>query len=262
MNYGALITVRLESKRFSEKALQKINNQSILEIILNRLKKVEKKKNIVICTYKSKKNNLLKKIAKNHGVKIFFGSKNNILKRMVDCAKKNKFKYIFRLTGDNPYIDYENYKRLKLLSKKKTYSDKEYFFSQKPLRGTRCELLKLNSLEKLSKILIDKKNVDYLTYFFFRKELFNQKIIYSNKKNQPTLTIDYKKRYLLIKNFFEKNNIQNSINSEKLKNLILKNKKLKKYLICKDKKEIKLKTKKYDCRIFGDSRNKKIISLY
>ena len=44
MNYGALITVRLESKRFSEKALQKINNQSILEIILNRLKKVEKKK--------------------------------------------------------------------------------------------------------------------------------------------------------------------------------------------------------------------------
>ena len=75
MSYGALITVRLESKRFPQKALKKINNQSILEIIITRLKKVENKKNIVICTYKSKKNNLLKKIAKKHNVKLFFGSK-------------------------------------------------------------------------------------------------------------------------------------------------------------------------------------------
>ena len=44
MSYGALITVRLESKRFPQKALQKINNQSILEIIITRLKKVENKK--------------------------------------------------------------------------------------------------------------------------------------------------------------------------------------------------------------------------
>ena len=71
MRYGALITVRLESKRFPHKALKKINNQSILEIIITRLKKVENKKNIVICTYKSKKNNLLKKIAKKHNVKLF-----------------------------------------------------------------------------------------------------------------------------------------------------------------------------------------------
>lgn len=55
MNYGALITVRLESKRFSEKALQKINNQSILEIILNRLKKVEKKKTLLFVHIKVRK---------------------------------------------------------------------------------------------------------------------------------------------------------------------------------------------------------------
>ena len=71
MSYGALITVRLESKRFPQKALKKINNQSILEIIITRLKKVENKKNIVICTYKSKKNNLLKKIAKNITLNFF-----------------------------------------------------------------------------------------------------------------------------------------------------------------------------------------------
>ena len=51
---------------------------------------------------------------------------------MVDCAKKNQFKYIFRITGDNPYIDYDNYKRLKLLSKKKHIIIKN-IFSQKPL---------------------------------------------------------------------------------------------------------------------------------
>ena len=95
------------------------------------------------------------------------------MKRIIDCSYKYNFKYIFRLTGDNPYIDYVNYKKLKLLSY--NYKYKDYFYSQVPLRGTRCELLKLESLENLSKILIDKTNVDYLTYFFFRKELFDLK---------------------------------------------------------------------------------------
>lgn len=260
MSYGALITVRLESKRFPHKALKKINNQSILEIIITRLKKVENKKNIVICTYKSKKNNLLKKIAKKHNVKLFFGSKKNLLKRIIDCSYKYNFKYIFRLTGDNPYIDYVNYKKLKLLSY--NYKYKDYFYSQVPLRGTRCELLKLESLENLSKILIDKTNVDYLSYFFFRKKLFNQKIIYAKKKYNISLSIDYKKNYLQIKNFFENRNIQNDIDSKKLEKMILNNKDLVKFLKIKNIKKIKLKTKKYDCRIIGDLKNSKIETLY
>mgnify|MGYP001349498699 CR=1 FL=1 len=260
MSYGALITVRLESKRFPQKALQKINNQSILEIIITRLKKVENKKNIVICTYKSKKNYLLKKIAKKHNIEIFFGSKNNILKRIIDCSQKYNFKYIFRLTGDNPYIDYKNYHKLKLLSY--NYKHKEYFYSQLPLRGTRCELLKVESLQNLSRLLIDKTNVDYLTYFFFRKKLFKQKIIFSKKKYNISLTIDYKKNYYQIKSFFENKNIQNDLNSNKLMKIILKNKKLVRILKVKKINYIKLKTKKYDCRIIGDLKNSKIKALY
>ena len=157
------------------------------------------------------------------------------MKRIIDCSYKYNFKYIFRLTGDNPYIDYVNYKKLKLLSY--NYKYKDYFYSQVPLRGTRCELLKLESLENLSKILIDKTNVDYLTYFFFRKKLFNQKIIYAKKKYNISLSIDYKKNYLQIKNFFENRNIQNDIDSKKLKKMILNNKDLVKFLKIKNIKK-------------------------
>ena len=159
MRYGPWLLCRLESKG-SHKALK--NKQSIiLEIIITRLRKREQK---ILLYVPIKAKIIPKKIVKKHNVKLFFGSKKNLLKRIIDCSYKYNFKYIFRLIWDNPYIDYVNYKKLKLLSY--NYKYKDYFYSQVPLRGTRCDLLKLESLENLSKILIDKTNVDYLTYFF------------------------------------------------------------------------------------------------
>jgi len=55
-NFGALINVRLESKRYPKKAKQKITNIALIEILIKRLLLVENKKNIVICTYKSQQN--------------------------------------------------------------------------------------------------------------------------------------------------------------------------------------------------------------
>ena len=82
------------------------------------------------------------------------------------------------------------------------------------------------------------------------------------KKYNISLSIDYKKNYLQIKNFFENRNIQNDIDSKKLEKMILNNKDLVKFLKIKNIKKIKLKTKKYDCRIIGDLKNSKIETLY
>ena len=104
---GYLIITRLSSERLKEKAKLKINNKSIIEIIILRLLKITEKENIVVCTSKNKKNTFYKKLVKKYKIKFFEGSDKNVLNRLLLCAQKNNFKYVFRLTGDNPLIDFD-----------------------------------------------------------------------------------------------------------------------------------------------------------
>lgn len=260
-NFGALINVRLESKRYPKKAKQKITNITLIEILIKRLLLVENKKNIVICTYKSQLNVYFKLIAKKYGIKIYYGSKDNLLVRMISCAEKYNFKNIFRITGDNPFIDYENYLKLKYTMMKK--KDLEYVYSNIPARGMRCELISLKGLKKTLNKSINKEKIDYLSYYFFRDNFLKKKIFQSKlRKKNITFSIDYKKNFLEIKKFILNNKISILEKSEQIYKLAIKNKLLKKNLKIISAQKINLKTKKYDCRIIGDKPNKIIKSYF
>ncbi len=259
--FGALINVRLESNRFPYKAKKKIYNLTLIEILIRRLLAVEDRNNIVICTYKSISNNYFKKIAKKYRVNIYFGSKNNLLLRMINCSKIYNFNYVYRITGDNPFIDFKNYLNLKnVILKKKNL---EYVYSNIPCRGMRCELLSVKALKKIYKKSIIKNNIDYLSYYFFRDNFLKKKILQNKKKrNNITFSIDYKKQYLLIKNFIQNKKISILENSELIHKLAIKNKLLAKQLKINNQKYIFLKTDEYDCRIKGDKKDKKIKSYF
>ena len=97
----AFIQARAESERFPNKIFYKINNLPIIEILIKRLKKSKYLKKIVILTYKSDQNKNLIPIVKKNNCEIFFGDKNNVLKRFYFASKKyNKFNQILRITGD------------------------------------------------------------------------------------------------------------------------------------------------------------------
>ena len=64
-----------------------------------------------------------------------------------------------------------------LIDKKKY----DYILCNNTLRGTRGELITIDSLNKLKKIILDLKSTEYLSYYFFRKEKF--KSHYFKSKN-------------------------------------------------------------------------------
>ena len=112
MNYfkqkkiGILVLSRYKSKRLKNKAALKINDKSLTEILIKRLTQKIDNKQIVICSSKTNNNlKFYKSISKNYEVNFFFGSELNVLKRIINCAKKFKFKFIVRVTGDNPLTD-------------------------------------------------------------------------------------------------------------------------------------------------------------
>ncbi len=261
--YGYLIISRLNSKRLKNKAQLKIANKTIIEIIILRLLKITSNQNIVICTSKNK-NNFYRNLTKKYNLQIYEGDEKNILQRIDHCIKKFNYEYVFRLTGDNPFVDLEVIKKIRKISNKKYY---DYYYCNSIPRGTRCELISRNAINKLNEIIIDKNSTEYLSYYFFRKDLFTQKILKLKKniRNEQNISfsIDKLESYLTIKKMIK--NLKNNIYINRIK-LINEFKKLsskeKKVLNTNQIKFVKVKTTKYDVRVKNDMLNLQIKSLY
>lgn len=104
---GIIIFARLNSKRLPNKILKNINNTTVLEIILKRVKLVKKIKNVILALPKKDQNKEISKIIENYNVDTYYGSSLNVLKRAQLCCKINKLNYFIRVNADRPFLDFE-----------------------------------------------------------------------------------------------------------------------------------------------------------
>ena len=86
-NITAIITSRLKSRRLPNKALKKINRETLIEHLIHRLKISNKVDNIVLATTKNKEDLKICKIATKQGIKVFRGDEKNVLQRIFDASK-------------------------------------------------------------------------------------------------------------------------------------------------------------------------------
>ena len=119
MNFAILIQARLGSTRFPKKIIKDIDGKTVIEYMIDRLLKVFKKKNIIINTTNSVKDNKLVVIAKRNKLLYFRGSENNVLDRYLKCSKKFNVKNIIHLTSDCPLVDVDLLIRMKRIFEKK-----------------------------------------------------------------------------------------------------------------------------------------------
>ena len=205
-NFKILIISRLSSKRLKNKAKLKINNISIIEILVLRLLKYFEPNQIIICTSNRQNNGFYKKISKKLKISFFSGSELNIFKRILDCRTKFNFTDFVRVTGDNPLTDCPSMiKMLKIHFKNKN----DYTFTDSLASGMRPEIISSKALKKASKLAADPFSSEYLSYFFLRKTFKIQKFKlkkYYRYENKLSITVDYKKDYLNLKKLI-KNNI-------------------------------------------------------
>lgn len=101
---AVIIQCRQSSTRLKGKLLLKVGKKKIIDILLNRVKKINS--DLIICAVaKEPKSEILIKAIKKHKVKIYEGSLDNVLLRYYNAAKKFKVKNIIRITSDCPLID-------------------------------------------------------------------------------------------------------------------------------------------------------------
>ena len=165
-----IILVRLNSKRLKKKAIIKLYNYPVIELLIKRFLKKLPRNSIFICTCRNK-NNILKQIAKKNMISYFEGSEKNIFKRIIDLRKIYKFNHFVRVTGDNPFT---NIDAIKKMSYEHMKSSSDYTYTNCLPVGTRPEIIAFKALKKANSLAIDPNSSEYMTYFF-KREIFKKK---------------------------------------------------------------------------------------
>ncbi len=110
MKIGAIIQARTSSTRLHGKVLKELPYNSginILQQVVRRLKKSRRIDEIIVATTTEEDDNSIVDTADMEEVTSFRGSKNDVLKRYYDAAKKSSLDVIVRITSDCPCIDPE-----------------------------------------------------------------------------------------------------------------------------------------------------------
>lgn len=147
LKIAAILACRNNSTRLYAKPLQIINQISkitIIEQIISLLKKKKVFDEIILAVAKGKDNLIYEEIAKKNRIKIKFGPENNVLKRLVDSAKKYNSSIIFRVTSESPFIYHQEINK-RIAQFKKLQPDALFF--DDIVDGCGFEIISLNALE-------------------------------------------------------------------------------------------------------------------
>ena len=202
-----IIQARTSSKRLPGKVLMKINNKTILERVINLIKKIKVKKKIYVVTSKLKNDNKIVEIAKKSKIFSYQGSLENVASRFKDVVVKNpKIKFFLRVSSDSPLLDINLIKKL-LKLRKHDYDIISNVKQRSFPKGQSIEILKSEFFLKNFKKITSKSDKEHVTKKLYKipnANIYNLK----NKINlsKYSLALDTIKDKKFIKFFLNKYN--------------------------------------------------------
>ena len=227
-----LIQSRMSSKRLPKKVLKKINNKELLKYMIERIILSKNINKIVVTTSVNKTDNPIVSFCKKNKINYYRGSLNNVTERLIMAARKFKYKYFIRISGDSPLIDPKIIDKLIFFYKKnKNYDLISNRLDNSVPPGQTIEIIKTKSLIKAENKFKNKGHYEHVTkYFYENNKAFKIKNIKSKKKSTSIdLTVDSMKDFKKIKsiiNAMKKDHTQYDLekiskiytNTEKIKN--------------------------------------------
>ena len=218
-----ILQSRFNSKRLPGKCLKKINNIPITILCVKRLS--NKGHKVIVVTSRKKSDDKLISLLKKYKINYFRGSLNNVYSRYINIIKDNNFKdnkLIVRATGDNivPDGDLINLLTKTIKENKTNYLKINHKMHLLP-KGFTLEIFKAGELLKLNKFDLSKKHLEHVTLKIYEKKKKLSNFFIKNLKQKKDLTkyrltIDTKKDYLFMKNFFKNINNPLKISSFKI----------------------------------------------
>lgn len=105
MEILVIIQARTLSTRLPNKVLFPLEDKTVLEHMVLRVKKAKLVDEVVVATTTEKEDDGIVKLCKKNGFKVFRGSSDDVLDRYYQAARSYKPKHVVRITSDCPMID-------------------------------------------------------------------------------------------------------------------------------------------------------------
>lgn len=212
MRIGAIIQARTSSTRLPNKVLMNLpygSDVTVLEQVIRRVKKSTRIDDITVATTTDKTDDEIVKIAEKEKVNWFRGSKENVLQRYIQAAKKYHYDIIVRITSDCPCIDPQIID-LCLSQHQKNKADYTSNSLSNPYpKGMDVEIINLETLEKTFQNAKSASEKEHVTYYIYKtaSQLFNILNIqspYSTAESNIRLTLDTVQDYIFFCKVFDK----------------------------------------------------------
>tara|TARA_B100000965_G_scaffold397140_1_gene413179 strand:- start:1984 stop:2742 length:759 start_codon:yes stop_codon:yes gene_type:complete len=206
MKIIAITQARVGSNRLPEKILKKINNKSILQIHLERIKRSKLVNKIIVATTKEPKSSKITEICKDLNIEYYCGDTNDVLDRFYNASLSNSPDYIVRLTSDCPLIDPQL-----LDDVVKNTVNKDYDYGSNTIKptfpdGMDVEVFKFSSLEIAFKKASLNSEREHVTPYIWKncyhhggKMFSSYSLTYKNDYSKFRLTLDEGIDFILIK---------------------------------------------------------------
>jgi spore coat polysaccharide biosynthesis protein SpsF len=185
----SIIQARYSSKRLPGKVLRKILDITILQRVVNQVKKSKKITKIIIATSKQKTDKKIINFCMKNKIHCISGPLNNVFKRFYSIIIHEKCKSFVRISADSPLIDPALIDQAVTLFNKNRYDIVTNVFPRTFPKGFSVEVID-------SKIILDfllkikkKKHKEHMTSFFYDNyKNFKIKNLY-NKINNSNINL-------------------------------------------------------------------------
>ncbi len=168
MSTGLIIFARMGSNRLPGKALRKIGDKPLLELILRRAERVAANPAIVIATTELSKDDAIENFAKTHTIPVYRGASEDVAGRALACAEHHGFSRFIRLCGDSPFFQPDIANQLLEQHSEKQLDIATNVFPRTFPTGTSVEIISTKALRRALSADIDSNDREHMTQYFYR----------------------------------------------------------------------------------------------
>ena len=205
---GAIIQARYDSNRLRGKVFEQIEEKTVLEHIVNKIKTSNKINHVIVATSDEKIDRQIVNFCKKKKILYFTGDKYDVLARYYKCATHFKLDTIIRITADNPLLDV-NIMNTALLKFNEGYNYVANNIEKTFPHGLDLEIIDFESLERS---FFDAKSSSFrehvTQYVRHNRHLFKTYNLLANDNyHHIRVTLDTKEDLKVIKEVVSKSSI-------------------------------------------------------
>ncbi|MCH2214351.1 MAG: hypothetical protein MK086_04185 [Flavobacteriales bacterium] len=189
MKTVACIIARTNSSRLPLKVLRDCGlGYSVLELLIRRVKTVSAINEIYLCTSSHPGDDIMEDIAIRENIKLYRGSEESVIDRMIEVGKRTEADAVIRITGDNPLTSVEYLpSQIKAMEK----HDLDYVRLVDVPIGATAELIRYSALVDCYESM-DPNISEYMMLFLFNPDTYRCGILkpFSEDYSDYSVTVD------------------------------------------------------------------------